>query len=53
MQVDTVRLLGIDIDCTLTFKEHVDKICKKISQRIGILNKIKQMFAAQTANSVL
>lgn len=40
-QVDSVRLLGIDIDSKLSFLDYVDRMCKKISQRIGVLNKIK------------
>jgi hypothetical protein len=40
-QADTVPLLGLDIDNELSFKEHIDRTCKKIAKRIGVLNKIK------------
>ena len=40
-QMDTVRLLGVDIDSHLSFTDHVERMCKKISQRIGVLNRIK------------
>ena len=35
------KLLGLEIDKELTFHSHVDKVCKKLSQRIGILRKIR------------
>ena len=31
----------MEIDRELTFQSHVDKLCKKLSQRIGILKKIR------------
>ena len=40
-QMDTVRLLGVDIDSHLSFTDHVERMCEKISQRIGVLNRIK------------
>ena len=36
------KLLGLHIDKELNFTEHVDVMCKKMGQRIGILNKIKR-----------
>ena len=35
------KLLGLEIDQELTFIPHIDKLCKKLSQRIGILKKIR------------
>ena len=40
-QVETVKLLGLELDSEMTFTCHVDKLCKKLSQRIGVLNRIK------------
>jgi len=43
-QLENVRcakLLGLEIDNELTFIPHVDKICIRLSQRIGILKRIK------------
>ena len=43
-QLENVRcakLLGLEIDDELTFIPHVDKICIRLSQRIGILKRIK------------
>ena len=39
--VQCAKLLGLEIDKELTFQSHVDKLCKKLSQRIGILKKIR------------
>ena len=43
-QLENVRcakLLGLEIDHELTFIPHVEKLSKKLSQRIGILKRIK------------
>ena len=34
------KLLGVIINEELNFKAHVDKLCKKLSQKIGLLNKL-------------
>ena len=36
------KLFGLHIDKELNFTEHVDVICKKMGQRIGVWNKIKR-----------
>ena len=43
-QLENVRcakLLGLEIDHELTFIPHVEKLSKKLSQRMGILKRIK------------
>ena len=40
-QVENVKLLGLELDAQLSFDVHIDSLCKKISKRIGILNRIK------------
>ena len=39
--VSSATLLSLDIDSHLSFSQHVDKICKKLSQRIALLRKIR------------
>ncbi|RMX42268.1 hypothetical protein pdam_00009855 [Pocillopora damicornis] len=39
--VDCVSLLGLNIDSTLSFNAHADKVCKKLASRIAILRKIR------------
>ena len=36
-----VKLLGLKIDSELSFNSHVEKLSTKLSQRIGILKKIR------------
>ena len=38
--VMNVKLLGLEIDEELSFSEHITTVCKKVSQRIGLLKKI-------------
>ena len=39
-EVPVVKLLGIKIDNRLTYKEHIDALCRKISAKIGALQRI-------------
>ena len=39
--VHCAKLLGLEIDQELTFIPHIDKLCKKLSQKLGILKKIR------------
>ena len=38
--VMNVKLLGLEIDEELSFSEHIMTVCKKVSQRIGLLKKL-------------
>ena len=40
-KVDSAKLLGLEIDKELSFLPHVENVCKKLSQRIGVLRKIR------------
>ena len=39
--VPSVKLLGLEMDSGLSFNSHVEKLCTKLSQQIGILKKIR------------
>ena len=41
-QVSSQKLLGVRIDKELNYNEHIDNLCRKVSQSIGVLNKIKR-----------
>ena len=41
-QVDGQKLLGVTIDKHLSFDVHVEEPCKKLSQRIAVLRKIRR-----------
>ena len=43
--VPSAKLLGLEIDSELSFTSHVEKLCKKLSQRIGVLKKIRSCLA--------
>ena len=37
---DNVTLLGVNIDFTLNFNDHISDICKKASQQLAVLKRI-------------
>ena len=41
--VDTLKLLGVRIDSKLDFTDHISSICKKASQRVGVLMKLRNL----------
>ena len=42
VQITSHKLLGLKLDNHLSFTEHTDDICKKVSRRIAVLKKIKR-----------
>ena len=38
--VSEIKYLGVIIDSSLSFKRHIDYICKKISKKIGVLRRV-------------
>ena len=40
-QVSSTKFLGIVVDDKLSWKSHIDNICKLISRNIGIINRLK------------
>ena len=41
-QVSSHKLLGVTIDNQLTFDQHIENLCTKLSQRIAVLRKIRR-----------
>ena len=41
-QITSHKLLGVKLDNHLSFTEHIDDICKNMSQRIAVLKQIKR-----------
>jgi hypothetical protein len=41
------RLLGVTLDEELSFREHFEKLCKKLSKKIGLLKKIRSYLPTQ------
>ena len=48
----SVTYLGVYIDCHLTWHEHIDYICGKISKKINIMVKLKHYVSKATLVSV-
>ena len=48
----SVTYLGVYIDCHLTWHEHIDYICGKISKNINIMVKLKHYVSKATLISV-
>ena len=42
------EMLGITIDNKLKFDNHVAKICRKVSQQIAVLKRMKKMLPFET-----
>ena len=42
-QVKSQKLLGVILDQNLTFKEHVESLGKKLSKRISLFKRIKNV----------
>jgi hypothetical protein len=40
-QVDCTNIFGLHIDHKLSWKPHVDSLCKAISRNVGIINILK------------
>ena len=52
-QVQSHKLLGVIIDTQLNFNEHIDNLCKKLTQRIAVLKKNQASFIFRSTNSLL
>ena len=40
---DNIKFLGVVLDSELNFSEHIISICKKASQRIGVLMRLRNL----------
>ena len=44
---EKLNLLGVMIDSQLNFNHHINKVCKKASQRIGVLMRLKNLIPTE------
>ena len=42
-QTRCLKLLGVEVDDELTFGTHISNLCKRVSQRIGVLSRFRNM----------
>ena len=47
MESDNLKLLGVTIDCGLNFNLHISNVCKKASQRIGVIMKLRNLIPTE------
>ena len=40
---DQMRLLGVDIDEKMNFSVHISEMCKKVSRKVGVLMRLRNM----------
>ena len=40
-KVQSMKFLGVHIDCKLSWKNHINQMCKVISRNIGVINRLK------------
>ena len=43
-KVNSTKFLGVIIDNKLSWKLHIDNICKTVSRNVGVINKLKHFF---------
>ena len=51
-QTNCCKLLGLFIDSGLTWKSHIDDICKIIARNIGVFNRITHFFLGPVLDSL-
>ena len=44
--------IGVEIDQSLTRKDHVDKIAKKVSGEIGVLRRVRNLITYPTLTTM-
>ena len=42
-QLKSIKLFGVFLDSELNFSEHISYVCKKASQQIGILRRLRKL----------
>lgn len=51
MQVSQVRYLGVVIDDKLTWSDHIDKLCSKLSSALYVLRRLKHISSDETTKT--
>ena len=49
---DDFEVLGVTIDQKLKFEKHVAKVCRKVSQQVAILKRMKKMLSFKTRKNI-
>ena len=49
IESDNLELLGVTIDCGLNFNLHISNVCKKASQRIGVIMRLRNLIPTEAS----
>ena len=47
MESDNLEVLGVTIDCGLNFNLHISDVCKKASQRVGVIMRLRILISTE------
>ena len=50
--VKTFKYLGVELDATLSFESHINRVCAKVSQRTGLLWRIRSFINTSLAKDI-
>ena len=42
-QTQTIKILGVNLDDKLNFRDHIRGVCKKVGKMVGILRRLKNL----------
>ena len=45
---DNIKLLGVNFDENLIFSQHISELCKKASERVGVLARLRNLITTET-----
>ena len=48
MSLETVKLLGVELDYQLNFNEQVSRICQKVARQLNVLQRISKFLSEET-----
>ena len=51
--LQVIKLIGVNLDERLSFRDHVEKLCKILNQKIGLLKKIRSYLPLQESLLIL
>ena len=46
--IDNIKLLGVNFDENLICSQHISELCKKASQRVGVLARLRNLITTET-----
>ena len=47
IESDSLKLLGVTIDCELSFNKYVSDVCMKASQQIGVIMRLRNLIPTE------